>query len=155
MRWPSKSSRLVSKCLSFSVQPNYFWRNDLKILYSLFHKISKLFLKRGLEKTLFFSFHHFYKSAFASTKYFQKQSWKKLFLNKICLDPGLTKSECAINNHEYSSKFFLDLPITTGCNKKMAPLKIGYNKTEHAVHSYAAGKGWIHCNVKNAEQCWE
>ena len=25
------------------------------------------------------------------------------------------------------------------------------NKTEHAVHPYAAGKGWICCNSKNAE----
>ena len=25
------------------------------------------------------------------------------------------------------------------------------NKTEHAVHIYAAGKGWIHCNTKNVE----
>ena len=28
------------------------------------------------------------------------------------------------------------------------------NKTEHAVHSYAATKGCIDCNFKNAEQCW-
>ena len=25
------------------------------------------------------------------------------------------------------------------------------NKTEHAVHSYAAGEGWIYCNAKNTE----
>ena len=28
------------------------------------------------------------------------------------------------------------------------------NKNEHAVHSYAAGKGWIYCNAKNVQQ-WE
>ena len=27
------------------------------------------------------------------------------------------------------------------------------NKTEHAVHSYTAGKGWIYCITKNADQC--
>ena len=27
------------------------------------------------------------------------------------------------------------------------------NKTEHAVHSYAAGIGWINSNAKNAQQC--
>ena len=26
------------------------------------------------------------------------------------------------------------------------------NKTEYAAHSYAAGKGRIYCNIKNAEQ---
>ena len=29
------------------------------------------------------------------------------------------------------------------------------NKTEYAVHSYAAGKSWIYCNSKNTEQCLE
>ena len=27
-----------------------------------------------------------------------------------------------------------------------------FNKTEHAVHSYAAGKGWIYFNSSNAKQ---
>ena len=27
------------------------------------------------------------------------------------------------------------------------------NKTEHAVHSYAAGQGLIYNNANNAEQC--
>ena len=29
------------------------------------------------------------------------------------------------------------------------------NKIEHTVHSYAADKGWIYYNAKNAKQCWE
>ena len=30
---------------------------------------------------------------------------------------------------------------------------ISANKNEHAVYSYAAGKGRIYCNAKNAKQC--
>ena len=36
-------------------------------------------------------------------------------------------------------------------------LKCIINKTEHAVHSYAAGKGWIYwmlCTAENAKQCY-
>ena len=29
------------------------------------------------------------------------------------------------------------------------------NKIEHVLHSYAANKGWIDFNIKNAEQCKE
>ena len=28
---------------------------------------------------------------------------------------------------------------------------VGYFQNKTAVHSYAAGKGWIYCNFKNAE----
>ena len=46
--------------------------------------------------------------------------------------------------------WFSDLDLST-----LLSIKSHINKTEHAVHSYAAGKGWIYCNAKNAEQCWE
>ena len=38
------------------------------------------------------------------------------------------------------------------CKRAFQKMEIMLNKTEHAVHSYAAGKGWIYYNAVNAGQ---
>ena len=46
------------------------------------------------------------------------------------------------------------LQLLTAKNSRNSKIVISMtNKNEHAVHSYAAGKGSIYCNAKHAEQC--
>ena len=81
------------------------------------------------------------RNAFTYVKAFSLWSYDMLVLMGV--HQSMLSSQCISLNSENWSKV----------NHNKFNQTCFINKTEHAVHSYAAGRGWDYFNSRNAEQC--